>query len=117
MREVYKKLATSFTTADTEGPVSINFDGKELVVTFTNFRTPIQKVVFYDARAFSWTGWEDVSPEAEYDGVCEVTGSMFLEPWERFSVQGFPFVHFKLGFNACGMFLDVVATRMVYQNG
>jgi hypothetical protein len=113
--EVYTELPTSFTTADTEGPVSIQFAGDELTVTFANFRTPLQTVVFHDVRAFSWTGWDDAPVAARPDSVYQLTGSAFLAPWERFSVGDLRFVHFKLGFNAEGKFLDIVATRMEHR--
>ena len=116
MAEVYTELTTSFTTADTTSPVSLAYDGRELVVSFTNHSTPVQRVVFSDVRAFSWVGWDDAPAGAAFDGACEVVGSQFLSPWERFSVGNLPFRHFKLGFNAEGKFLDVIATRMEHKN-
>ena len=113
MNETYTELATPFTTADTVGPVSVGYSGGKLTVTFANFRTPIQTIVFRDTRTFSWTGWDD-APEAIPDRIYQVANSGFLAPWERFSVGGAPFLHFKLGFNAEGKFLDVVATKMEY---
>lgn len=115
MSEVYTELDTQFTTADTVGPVSISYLGGKLSVTFANFRTPIQTIVFHDTRAFSWNGWDGTSAEISPDRIYQVTGSALLAPWLRFSVRDAPFLHFKLGFNAEGKFLDVVATRMDYQ--
>jgi len=112
MPEAYTLLSTAFATADTVGPVSISFSRDKLVLEFANFSTPVRRVVFHDVRAFSWTGWDDASPEASPDGIYQVTGSRFLAPWERFSVGDLRFVHFKLGFNAEAKFLDIVATRM-----
>ena len=117
MSEVCTELATAFTTADTIGPVTVRYDGHQLVVSFANYGTPIQEVTFIDVRAFSWSGWDDAPAGAEFDGVCEVTGSRFLDPWTRFAVDGLPFRHFKFGFNAEAKFLDVIATRMEYKNG
>ncbi|HEX2852312.1 MAG TPA: hypothetical protein VHO24_03660, partial [Opitutaceae bacterium] len=112
MTEAYTELSTDFTTADTEGPVSINFSGDRLELSFTNFRTPIQRVAYHDVRALSWIGWEDTSPAISPDRIYQVRGSRFLAPWERFSVGEVRFVHFKLGFNAQAKYLDVIATRM-----
>lgn len=116
MAEVYTEIATSFTTADTTSPVSLAYDGRELIVSFTNYGTPLQVIVFSDVRAFAWTGWDDAPAEAAYDRVCEVTGSAFLAPWESFVVASLQFRHFKLGFNAEAKFLDVIATRMEHKN-
>ena len=112
MIEVSAELLTPFTTADTIGPVSVSYSGDKLAVTFANHGTPVQTVEFSDVRAFSWTGWDDVPAEASPDRVYRVEGSAFLAPWQRFSVGGAPFIHFKLGFVSEGKFLDVVATRM-----
>ena len=112
MTEGYTELDTLFTTADTVGPVSMHFSGSELSVTFANFQTPMQTVIFHDVRVFTWTGWNDASADTSPDRVYQVTGSVLLAPWERFSVGNLPYLHFKLGFNAEGKFLDVVATRM-----
>jgi hypothetical protein len=112
MPEVFTELATSFTTADTEGPVTMWFSGDELVLEFANFGTPPQRIAFNDVRAFSWSGWENAPPEAFPDRIYRVTGTRFLAPWEKFSVRELRFAHFKLGFNAEGKFLDVVATGM-----
>jgi hypothetical protein len=116
MAEIYTELRTEFTTTDTEGPISIKFTGQQLYVTFGNFRGPVQTIAFHDVRVFSWNGWDDASPEANPDRIYQVTGSSFLAPWEHFSVGQLKFLHFKLGFNAEGKFLDVVATRMEYKN-
>jgi hypothetical protein len=115
MSAVYSELETTFTTADTVGPVSISFSGAELTVTFANFRTPVQTVMFYDVRAFSWSGWDGTSPEISPDRIYVVSGSSFLAPWIEFSASGDQFVHFKLGFNAEGKYLDVIARRMEYK--
>ena len=112
MPEAHTELETLFTTADTEGPISINFSEQTLSITFTNFRTPPQTLVFYHAREFSWTGWAHASADAKPDRVYEVTGSAFLAPFTTFAVEGRPFRHFRLGFNAVGKFLDVIATDM-----
>ncbi len=112
MAEVYIELSTAFTTADTIGPISVMFSDEKLTVTFSNFRTPVQAVIFHNVRAFSWNGWADASSGARPDSVYEVEGSEFLAPWNRFSVRSVPFRHYKLGFNAEGKFLDVVATHM-----
>lgn len=112
MSEVYIELPAPFTTADTIGPVSISYSGDKLAVTFANYGTPVKTVVFHDVRAFSWTGWDDASPEASPDRVYRVEGSAFLAPWLRFSVGGVLFLHFKLGFVSEGKFLDIVVTRM-----
>jgi len=100
MPEVHSELETSFTTADTEGPVAIHFSGDTLTVTFANFRTAPQTIVFHHAREFSWTGWDHAPQEAKPDSVYEVTGSALLAPFARFTVEGRPFRHFRLGFNA-----------------
>ncbi|MBL9200424.1 MAG: hypothetical protein JNL39_07950 [Opitutaceae bacterium] len=112
MGEVYIELPTAFTTADTVGPILMSFSGDKLTVTFANFRTPLHTVIFRNVRAFYWYGWESTSPEARPDRVYEVRDSEFLAPWTRFCVERTPFRHFKLGFNAEGKFLDVVATHL-----
>ena len=112
MSEIYTELSPSFTTADTIGPVRISFAGDELSVEFAVFRSPIQKIVFRDARAFSWSGWEGTSPLISPDRIYQVSGSSFLEPWLSFSSNGLRFTHFKLGFNAEAKYLDVIATRV-----
>lgn len=117
MPEVHSELETSFTTADTEGPVEIHFSSGTLAVTFFNFRTPPQTVLFHHAREFSWTGWDHASQEAKPDSVYEVTGSKLLAPFERFAVEGRRFRHFRLGFNAEAKFLDVIATNMEPKKG
>jgi hypothetical protein len=117
MSELHTELTTSFTTADTEGAVSIQFSGATLSVTFSNFRTSPQIVTFHHAREFSWTGWEHASSDAKPDSVYEVTGSALLAPFLRFAVEGRPFRHFRLGFNAEGKFLDVIAIEMEYKPG
>ena len=109
MSEVYSELSTNFTTADTVGPVHISFSGDQLEVEFAVYGTPKQRVVFHDVRAFAWTGWEDTSPAISPDRIYQVVGSRFLEPYV---VSTLRFIHFKLGFNAEGKYLDVVATRM-----
>ena len=115
MPETHTELETLFTTADTEGPISIHFSDQTLSITFANFRTPPQTVVFHHAREFSWTGWEQASADARPDSVYEVTGSAFLAPFMRFAVEGRPFRHFRLGFNVEGKFLDVIATDMEHK--
>ncbi len=116
MAEIYTELTTTFTTADTEGPVTITFRANTVTVEFSNFRTPAQKVVLHDARAFSWIGWEGTSEKLSPDRIYRVDGSDLLIPWSSFAVKERPFLHFKLGFNAEGKFLDVIATRMEHQN-
>lgn len=112
MSEVYSELFTTFTTADTVGPVRMSFLGDRLEVEFAVFGSPIQRIVFHDVRAFAWVGWEGTSSTISPDRVYQVRGSSFLAPWERFAVGELSFAHFKLGFNAEGKYLDVVATRM-----
>jgi hypothetical protein len=117
MSEVHLELETPFTTADTEGPLVMHFSGATLSVTFSNFRTPPQTVVFHYAREFSWTGWDHASADAKPDSVYEITGSALLAPFTRFAAGGLRFRHFRLGFNAEGKFLDVIATGMELQKG
>lgn len=112
MSEVYSELSATFTTADTISPVRISFSGDQLELEFAVFGTPSQRIVFHDVRAFSWDGWENTSPTISPDRIYQVTGSRFLAPWEQFSVGELRFRHFKLGFNAEGKYLDVIATRM-----
>ena len=112
MPETYSELSTAFTTADTIGPVEIAFVSGQLHVMFTVYGSPVQEIVLYDVRAFSWSGWEDTSPAISPDRVYSVSGSRFLAHWESCAVGKFRFMHFKLGFNAEGRYLDVIATRM-----
>ena len=116
MAEIYTELSTTFTTADTEGPVTITFRENALTVEFSNFRNAGQKVVFHDTRAFSWSGWDGTSEKLSPDRVYQVDGSALLAPWIGFAVQKRPFLHFQLGFNAEGKYLDVIATRMEHLN-
>ena len=115
MPEHYEQISREFTTADTEGPVVIKFEGDKLTVEFRNFRTPLQRVVFSDVRAFSWTDWNNAPTGARPDEVYRVTGSTLLAPFERSAVGEKPFAHYKLGFCAEGKWLDVVATTMQYK--
>ncbi len=112
MPETYSELATAFTTADTVGSVEIAFVNSQLHVRFAVYGSPSQEIVFYDVRAFSWSGWEDTSPSISPDRVYSVSDSKFLAPWESCAVSQTRFTHFKLGFNAEAKYLDVIATRM-----
>jgi hypothetical protein len=114
MAETYTELETTFTTADTEGHVAMILRENMLKIEFSNFRTPIQTVIFHHVRAFTWTGWEGTSEKISPDRIYQVAGSELLAPFTRFAVNGAPFLHFKLGFNAEAKFLDVVSTRMEY---
>ncbi len=88
------------------------FANDELVVEFSNFNTSVQRTIFYDVRAFSWTEWDNASTDAKPDRIYQVTGSQLLLPWSEFSIGELPFIHLKLGFNAQSKFLDVITTRM-----
>jgi hypothetical protein len=116
MIEQYTELDATFTTADTEGDVLISYQGDVLTVSFRSFGTPLQIVRFLDARVFCWTGWEHATSDAPVDRACEVTRSSLLEPFMRFSVKEYSFRHFRLGFNAKGRYLDVIATRLEHSS-
>ena len=115
MPETQSELQTSFSTADTDGPLSVNFSGETLSITFTYFKGLARTVVFHQTREFSWTDWQLAPANTKWDSIYEVTGSALLSTYTGFAAEGRPFRHFRLGFNAQGKFLDVIATEMELQ--
>lgn len=116
MSESYIELSPPFTTADTEGPVRLSFDGSCLVAEFSNYKTSTQRLVFSDVRSFAWTGWEGTPTGISPDRIYEVKDSKMLAGFAGFLVGELSFRHFKLGFNAEAKYLDVIATTMVLEN-
>lgn len=112
MTEAYSELSTGFSTADTVGPIAVCFSGEVLHVDFEGVDGKKRRVLFSNVRAFAWSGWDATSPDASPDRIYQVRGSSLLAPWENVRVGEQRFVHYKLGFNAEGKYLDVVATSM-----
>lgn len=112
MAETYEELSTGFSTADTLGSIRICLNSDVLNVDFESSDGKRRRVIFSDVRAFAWNGWEGTSADISPDRIYQVGGSTFLAPWESFSVDGKRFVHYKLGFNAEGKYLDIIATSM-----
>jgi len=118
MATKYIEVDTSFSTADTEPGISLVYIDRKLTLTFSSWRSEPTVVVFYDVPAFrwdeSWSSYTDIAPERVY----RVEESEWLERWKREVLvsDSESYVHFRLGFNAEGMFLDIIASRMEHKN-
>lgn len=99
-----------FSTADGE-KVTLQFDGGDLTLAFTDWQEHLVRVVFRDVLAFRW-GQEAKSNVPRDDTTYEVTESPELS--RELLLDGIrgenTYAHYKLRFNACGV-LDVLCRR------
>jgi hypothetical protein len=96
--------------ADAEA-VSLEYDGTELALRFTDWQETLRKVRFADAVAFKWQRAEDVQPGEQWDGTNIVVDSAWLQQHRDQREAGLDHRHFKFNFNAAGV-LEVICVKV-----
>lgn len=105
----YQPIDLGFVTADGDCP-EIHFEGGNIRFSFVDWREQTIKLIASDVRAFSWLEGLDVQGIRD-DIVYEVIESELIQrycAWNVIKSQD-GYRHFKLCFNAAGVF-DVVCT-------
>ena len=118
MSQRFIEIQTSFSTADTESGISLKYEERKLAVSFRSWKAEPTVVKFYDVPAFKWDeSWSNFTALAP-DRVYRVEESEWLNRWKQESLisESDGLIHFRLGFNAEGMFLDVIASRLEHEN-
>ena len=102
-----------FEVADGED-VRLNFQQESLVVTFTDWHEETVSFVCEDTVAFRWQEGEYLLDPAERDdSVYEITHSLWVGQHQDQGClpEGRSFHHFKMNFNAAGVF-EVLCSKI-----
>ena len=102
-----------FAVADGED-VRMSFQRHILTVTFTDWQQKAVSFVCHDTLAFRWQEAEYlVGPEERDDSVYEIEHSSWLGQHRDQAClpEGIPFHHYKMNFNAAGIF-EVLCSKI-----
>lgn len=112
MKETARLLNTSFSTADAEEP-KFYYDDRVLILEFTDWNERQIKIKFHESVAVKWQETDSPGPQDRNDRTYEILNSNWLN--EHLSQRMIEPVechkHFKLCFNACGVF-EVIAIKI-----
>ncbi len=107
----YQTVDLGFSTADGED-ISFQFKRGDIEFTFVDWREQVVRFTASDVRAFSWLEECDV-PELRDDTTYEVKHSTIVSSYRKWNliVPHEEYKHYKLCFNAAGVF-DVVCASI-----
>jgi hypothetical protein len=107
----YEPIDLGFSTADGESPV-IHYDSGELRFHFTDWRESPVAFVASGVRHFAWTD-ELFEPDIREDSTYEVIDSPLIARYRQCNIVApvAPLRHFKLCFNAQGVFESRLRTN------
>jgi hypothetical protein len=112
MAEIAKGLETEFSTADAYIIRSV-YDDDVLTLSFKDWQENVITVKFHDVAGFKWQEAYSLGPEDRDDCTYIIENSnwlkLILDQGGREPSEGHQ--HFKLGFNAIGVF-EVIAVGM-----
>jgi len=103
---VSERVDLGINIADAEA-VSLDYDGADLTLRFTDWRETGRTVKFEDAVAFKWQRAEDVQPGERWDGTNILVDSAWLQQHRDQCEAGPDHRHVKFNFNAAGV-LEVI---------